>query len=44
VATAVDSARLNMVLRKTAGLHLRFGVLFIVGVLLSGLIPWPGLP
>jgi hypothetical protein len=32
------------VLRKTAGLHLRFGVLLIVGVLVSLVARWVGLP
>jgi 1,4-dihydroxy-2-naphthoate polyprenyltransferase len=44
VATSVDVRALNLVLRKTAGLHLRFGVLLIVGVLVSLVARWVGLP
>ena len=44
VATSVDVRALNLVLRKTAGLHLRFGVLLIVGVLVSLAARWVGLP
>ena len=43
VATSVEVRALNMVLRKTAGLHLRFGALLIAGVLLPLLARWAGL-
>ena len=38
VCTAPDAPTLNVVLRRTAGLHLRFGVLTTVGLLLAAII------
>jgi hypothetical protein len=36
--SAVDDRDLNVVLRKTAGLHLRFGALLVSGLLIAALI------
>jgi len=43
VATTDEGRALNVVLRKTAGLHLRFGALLILGVLLPLALRWVGL-
>lgn len=43
VATTAEIPSLNLVLRKTAGLHLRFGALLIIGILIPLALRWAGL-
>jgi 1,4-dihydroxy-2-naphthoate octaprenyltransferase len=41
VFAAEDEMALNVVLRKTAGLHLRFGLLFSAGLVIGAVLGWP---